>query len=112
MVAIRELDGLPICCAWVRQLAAEDDGYVADGVLELAFGTIVEERGRGVGTRVLARLIECCRPWAIGISLSVRADNPAVRLYRAMGFQPTAEITNRVGTLSLTMALHFRPLQP
>ena len=105
IVAIRELDALPVCCAWVRQLPATDDGFLADGVLELAFGTVPAERGQGVGTATLSRLIEVCRPAANGISLSVRSDNPAVRLYRRLGFETTSEIVNRVGTLSLVMKL-------
>ncbi|MEO7037923.1 MAG: GNAT family N-acetyltransferase [Polyangiaceae bacterium] len=107
VVAIRELDAVPVSCAWVRQLPATDAGYVAEGVLELAFGTVATERGAGVGTRVLVRLIELCRPSARGISLSVRSDNPAVGLYQRLGFRTTAEITNRVGGKSLTMLLEF-----
>jgi ribosomal protein S18 acetylase RimI-like enzyme len=107
VVAIRDADGVPLSCAWVRQLGANDEGYVAEGVLELAFGTVASERGRGVGTQTLTRLIEQCRLEATGISLSVRADNPAVRLYKAFGFATTAEITNRVGTQSLSMLLRF-----
>ena len=107
VVATRDSDGVPISCAWLRQLPADDAGFVAQGVLELAIGTVESERGRGVGRQVLARLIELSRERARGISLSVRADNPAVRLYQALGFQTTAEITNRVGTASLCMSLQF-----
>jgi ribosomal protein S18 acetylase RimI-like enzyme len=105
IVAIREQDALPACCAWVRQLPATDEGFLADGVLELAFGAVAGERGQGVGTATLSRLIEACRPAANGISLSVRSDNPAVRLYRRLGFETMSEIVNRVGTLSLVMKL-------
>lgn len=107
IVAIRERDALPVGCAWVRQLPATDDGFLADGVLELAFGTVPEERGRGVGTATLTRLIDACRPVARGISLSVRSDNPAVTLYRRLGFETLREIVNRVGTLSLVMKLEL-----
>ncbi len=107
VVAIRDLDGVPVSCAWVRQLPLGDAGYVAEGVLELAFGTVASERGAGIGTRVLVRLIELCRPIAQGISLSVRAENPALRLYQRLGFRVTAEITNRVGGKSVTMLLDF-----
>lgn len=27
VVAIRELDSLPVCCAWLRQLPSDDTGY-------------------------------------------------------------------------------------
>jgi ribosomal protein S18 acetylase RimI-like enzyme len=40
--------------------------------------------------------------------LSVRQDNPAVRLYERLGFrQHGAAFTNRVGTSSMTMLLRF-----
>jgi len=106
VVAIRELEALPVCCAWVRQLPAGDEYYLEDGVLELAFGTVASERGQGVGTATLARLIDDCRSvGALGISLSVRADNPAVRLYQRLGLATLSEIVNRVGTRSLVMKL-------
>jgi GNAT superfamily N-acetyltransferase len=107
IVAVREADGVPVCCAWLRQLPREDPGFVADCVLELAVGTIASERGRGIGRQVLAELIEVCGPQTNGISLSVRADNPALRLYQRLGFETTAEIVNRVGTRSLRMLLRF-----
>jgi GNAT superfamily N-acetyltransferase len=108
VVAVRSGDGVAISCAWLRQLPADDAGFVAEGVLELAIGTVDGERGRGVGRQVLAHLLELARERAHGVSLSVRADNPAVRLYQAFGFQTTAELTNRVGTRSLSMMLAFQ----
>lgn len=108
VVAIRAPGELPVACAWVRRFSSDDPDFVADGVLELALGTLVEARGNGYGSEVLARLIEECRPEVSGISLSVRADNPAVRLYRRFGFETIREATNRVGTQSLFMLLRFR----
>lgn len=105
IVAVRESDFLPVCCAWVRQLPEGDDAFLAEGVVELAFGAVPSERGFGIGTRTLMRLIDSCRPRAKGISLSVRADNPAVRLYRRVGFETLSKIVNRVGTQSLVMKL-------
>ena len=106
VVAIREFGALPVCCAWVRQLPPGDEYYLDDGILELAIGTVASERGRGFGSATLARLIEECRSvGALGISLSVRADNPAVRLYERLGFATLSEIVNRVGTRSLVMKL-------
>ncbi|MET0792936.1 MAG: GNAT family N-acetyltransferase [Polyangiaceae bacterium] len=106
IVAIRELDALPVCCAWLRQLPTADEGFIAPGVLELAFGTIPSDRGQGIGSETLAQLIAECRERAVaGISLSVRAENPAVRLYQRLGFETIEEIVNRVGTKSLVMKL-------
>ena len=106
VVACRELDDLPVSCAWVRQLPATDKSYLGDGILELAFGTIASERGHGIGTATLTALIEECRvARASGISLSARADNPALRLYRRLGFETLSLIENRVGTQSFVMKL-------
>ncbi|HEY2407556.1 MAG TPA: GNAT family N-acetyltransferase [Polyangiaceae bacterium] len=107
VVAVRSTDAWPIACAWVRRLPSTDSSYVAEGVLELAIGTIAAERGHGHGSRVLGKLIELCAPISLGISLTVRADNPAVRLYERFGFQKTAELTNRVGSRSVAMLLRF-----
>jgi len=107
VVAVRSLDALPLSCAWLRQLPEGDEGYVATGVLELAFGTIESERGRGVGSQTLMALLERARSVALGVSLSVRAENPAVRLYQRLGFRTTSQIVNRVGGQSLTMQLDF-----
>jgi ribosomal protein S18 acetylase RimI-like enzyme len=107
VVALREPDGLPVACAWVRLFSTEDPCFVAEGVREVAVGTLAQVRGLGYGTHVLERIIESCRSDCAGISLSVRADNPAVRLYRRLGFDTIAEMQNRVGTQSLGMLLSF-----
>lgn len=111
IVTSRDSDALPVCCAWVRQLPEGDHGFLASGVFELAIGTVPSERGQGIGTQTLERLIEACRAQAraaTGISLSVRADNPAVRLYQRLGFETLTEIVNRVGTKSLVMKLDLK----
>lgn len=109
VVALRE-DGLPLSCAWVRAFPSDDPDCLGDGILVLAVATIPSMRGSGVGTRVLSELIVRCRklPQCAGISLSVRVENPAVRLYQRLGFQTLHELTNRVGTRSLEMLLRFR----
>jgi GNAT superfamily N-acetyltransferase len=107
VVAIRNADSVPVCCAWVRRLLDDDPADVGDDIVELAIGTVADERGGGLGTQVLGRLIEACQPVCKGIFLSVRTDNPAVRFYERFGFIPNSEITNRVGTKSLTMTLRF-----
>src|ERR1700750_1884067 len=71
IVAVRTSDSVPLSCAWLRQLPEGDEGYVAAGVLELAFGTVESERGRGIGAQVLAQLLEAARSVARGVSLSV-----------------------------------------
>jgi ribosomal protein S18 acetylase RimI-like enzyme len=59
--------------------------------------------GRGVGTELIETLLDSARGRFPGIVLSSRAENPAVRLYRRLGFEPVGEMTNRVGTTSVKM---------
>jgi ribosomal protein S18 acetylase RimI-like enzyme len=44
-------------------------------------------RGRGIGSALLAELIEESERSGASITLHVEADNPAVRLYRRLGFE-------------------------
>ena len=59
---------------------------------------------------ILQALLDLCRARYSGVSLSVRLDNPAVRLYERLGFRRTSAspIINRVGTESIVMLLSFR----
>ena len=111
VVAESETVGYPIACAWVRLFSREEAGadFVGEDIPELAIGTIPTARGLGVGTRVLQALLSLCRTRYSGVSLSVRLDNPAVRLYERFGFRRTSQrpIINRVGTESTVMLLGF-----
>lgn len=97
--------------AWVRLFTAEAPayGYVADDLPELAIGVAPGMRGAGLGTAILRQLIADIRPQFPGMSLSVRRDNPARRLYERLGFVAVdgSAVTNRVGQLSLTMVLRW-----
>jgi ribosomal protein S18 acetylase RimI-like enzyme len=99
----------PLGAAWVRILAGDDRGYgwVADDIPELAIAVAPERTGRGLGTRLLRELLVRARERYRGVSLSVRRDNPARRLYLRHGFAPLAEVTNRVGSTSETMLVRF-----
>lgn len=61
-------------------------GYVDNNTAELSIAVFPQYRGQGVGTQLLNHLFasECGQS---PISLSVLADNPAVRLYERFGFQ-------------------------
>ncbi len=80
--------GQPVGAVWLRLLQNDTKGYgyVDDDTPELSVAVLPSYRGRGIGTRLLARLFEsdCTRG---PISLSVSADNPAVRLYERFGFK-------------------------
>jgi ribosomal protein S18 acetylase RimI-like enzyme len=77
--------GEPIGAVWLRFLIGEDKGYgyVNDQTPELGLAVLPPYRGQGIGTALLNALVADA-PGAI--SLSVSADNPALRLYQRFGF--------------------------
>ena len=111
VVAESDSVGCPISCAWVRLFSREEAGadYVGEDIPKLGIGTIPTARGLGVGTRTLRALLSLCRPRCSGVSLSVRIDNPAIRLYERLGFRRMSgsPIINRVGKESVVMLLSF-----
>jgi ribosomal protein S18 acetylase RimI-like enzyme len=91
--------------AWVRVMAESPLYRVVErGTPELAIAVLPDQIGRGIGTRLLQQLLAAARAkHQKMIVLSVRANNPAKRLYERFGFTSIAEITNRVGTRSFVM---------
>ncbi|MEO1210495.1 MAG: N-acetyltransferase [Cyanobacteria bacterium J06638_20] len=80
--------GQPIGAVWLRSSVGENKGYgyVDDTIPELSIAILPTYRGQGIGTQLLTHLVasECGRS---PISLSVSADNPAMRLYERFGFE-------------------------
>jgi ribosomal protein S18 acetylase RimI-like enzyme len=97
--------GEPIGAAWVRSLKGDDKGfgYVDEATPELSIAVLPGYRGRGIGTRLLAKLLEAASIDYDAVSLSVDAGNRAVRLYERLGFQTVGT----TGT-SLTMKKALR----
>ena len=95
----------PLGAAWARLLVGEPHPskvWTRD-VPELAIATVPGMRGRGVGSVLLRSFLEMARGRVGAIVLSVREDNPAVRLYERHGFGVERRIVNRVGGISLAM---------
>jgi 2-phosphosulfolactate phosphatase len=94
-----------IGAAWVRLIpGGEDEGHTGGHTIpELAVAVLPEYIGRGVGTRLLEQLLAAARGLFPAISLSVREDNPAVRLYERLGFVVAGEMINRIGGRSFMM---------
>jgi GNAT superfamily N-acetyltransferase len=86
---VAEAAGTQIGAAWIRLLngANRGFGYVDDDTPELTIAVEPEWRGRGVGTALLAGLIELVPR----ISLSSDPHNPATRLYERLGFEQVAD---------------------
>ncbi len=96
--------------AWVRLLTEDRShyGYYDDDTPELAIATLPEVTGQGVGSIMLAALVDALKEQVPAIVLTVRSDNPAKRLYERFGFVTIDEVTNRVGTTSSKMLLKFK----
>ncbi len=96
-----------IGAAWLRLRTGDDRGYgyVDDSTPELSIAVLPEHRGKGVGTQLLTRLLEVAKGTYPSVSLSVRATNPALGLYKRLGFKVVggSEIINRTGGTSFKM---------
>ncbi|NHZ70160.1 MAG: GNAT family N-acetyltransferase [Proteobacteria bacterium] len=96
--------------AWVRLFPEgyrDDPAYVDDQTPELAIAVLPGFEGQGIGTRMLTSLVDVARTQFPAIVLTVRTGNPAIRLYKRVGFHTVGSITNRVGTESIKMVLMF-----
>jgi ribosomal protein S18 acetylase RimI-like enzyme len=97
--------------AWLRLFSSDNRGfgYVDEGIPELAIAVSPEYRGKGIGTKLLMQTIELARSLYPAISLSVRANNPVINLYRRAGFVKVdgSEILNRTGISSFNMIYRF-----
>lgn len=84
-VASRE----PIGAAWLRSLKGDDKGfgYVGEVTPERSVAVLPGYRGRGIGTTLLAKLLDAASLDYDAVSLSLDEDNPAARLYERLRFQ-------------------------
>lgn len=105
VAAIESVGGRALGVAWVRHFTGAEKNYsvVDETVPELAIAVLPGYTDQGIGTQLLMRLLDAARSLYSAIVLSVRADNPARRLYERVGFVAVDEITNRVGGTSLVM---------
>ena len=105
VVAVDHDSGDRVGAAWLRLLTgdAKGYGYVDDETPELAIAVLPGHRGRGLGERLLRELLDAARVDFGAVSLSVRADNPARRLYERTGFRPVP--AGNAGSLSVTMKI-------
>jgi ribosomal protein S18 acetylase RimI-like enzyme len=109
VVAVDAATGEGVGAAWLRLLAgdAKGYGYVDDTTPELVVAVLPAHRGGGIGARLLTALLDAARGTFDAVSLSVRADNPARRLYERLGFRTVGE--SDVGATSVTMRIGLTP---
>ncbi len=110
---VAEKADFAVGAAWLRLWSKDSRGYgyVADEVPELAIAVIPEMRGQGIGTALLSQIIQVATSQYPAISLSIRADNPALQLYERVGFVavPGSEVFNREGGRSFNMIKRLKP---
>ena len=84
-----DAEGLLVGATWLRLFPADDPGYgfVDDATPELSVAVVPDCRGQGIGTRLLSTLLDAAAERYDAVSLSVQADNPALRLYQRLGFE-------------------------
>lgn len=80
---------LPVGAVWSRLSSAEDQGfaYIDEATPELGIALLPEYRGQGIGTALLEHLLKTAKELYPAIALSVSPSNPAIRLYKRMGFE-------------------------
>ena len=82
-------DGRRLGAAWYRLFSEAEPGFgfVDAETPEISIAVVPASRGRGIGTALLAALVELGRDEGFhALSLSVSPENPAVRLYERAGF--------------------------
>lgn len=109
VIALDAASGRRLGAAWLRlQPEGASTGYIDDETPELVIAVLPECSGQGLGSALLAALIEQVRGQAPAIVLTVRDGNPARRLYERHGFVTIDRVSNRAGTTSSRMLLRFR----
>jgi len=87
---IAESGGVVVGVALCR-LFTEDDhrhGFVDERTPERAVAVAEDRRANGIGTRLMEALAESARAAGFSsLSLSVDAENPALRLYERLGYR-------------------------
>ena len=97
VVAVDRAGGARLGAAWYRLMTEDEPGYgfVSPGVPELSIGVAGHSRGRGVGSALLAALLERAEEEGFdALSLAVENGNPAARLYERCGFRKLFRIEN------------------
>lgn len=108
---VAQQDDLAIGMAWVRLWSGEERGYgyINQRIPELAIAVLPDYCGQGIGTYLLKNILAMAKESFSAVSLSVRGDNAAVRLYERVGFIkiPGSDILNRTGEISFNMIYQF-----
>ena len=80
----------PVGAAWLRFFHAADPsyGFVAEDIPEVSIAVVAQQRGDGIGDRLLSELEHKARQRGLpALALSVDPANPALRLYERHGYR-------------------------
>jgi ribosomal protein S18 acetylase RimI-like enzyme len=88
-LAVDEKNHKSIGAAWIRLMTKTEPGYgyVDDKTPELTLAILPEYRNLGIGSMLLALLLEEADSKYKAVSLSVTRGNPAVKIYYRAGFK-------------------------
>jgi ribosomal protein S18 acetylase RimI-like enzyme len=87
---VAERGGSAVGAAWYRYWTdvLHSYGYVDSSTPEIGLGVDLRFRRRGIGTSLMVRLLAGAKKRGVPlVSLSVERDNPALLLYRRLGFE-------------------------
>lgn len=96
---IATIHAIPVGAAWYRYWTDSNNtrGYFEEITPVVAIGVHHDYRHRGIGTKMIARLIDNAAKQAIQkISLCVSKDNYAINLYRQQGFSEHIDDGNSI----------------
>jgi ribosomal protein S18 acetylase RimI-like enzyme len=97
--------------AWWRYFPSSAPGYgfLDEATPELSIAVLPGHRGRGIGTALLKALESEARERGLDrLSLSVERENPAVALYKRVGFRA---VQSDRDTLTMVLKLKWAPLR-
>lgn len=91
---VAESDRMVVGAVWVRLFTEEAAGFgfVDATTPELSISLLGAYRNRGIGTDLVQTMLNILREKRyLQVSLSVQRENPAIRLYRRVGFHVVRE---------------------
>ena len=83
-----DAQGNQLAAVWLRYFSSDNKGYgyISDDIPEIGIAVDEAQRGKGVGSILLEKLLKRTKQQVPSISLSVQTANPAMRLYEKFGF--------------------------